>query len=78
MMGTAEKLAPFIKTRSRGSEIVPYVPHTWNVREPGAIVEVLVGPAASHGTEDAVRTMLATYGLNDVEVERSDIPYRAT
>ena len=78
MMGTTDKLAPFIKTRSRGSEIVPYIPHPWNVREPGAIVEVLIGPAAPPGAEDAVRTMLATYGLKDAEVERSDIPYRAT
>jgi hypothetical protein len=77
MMGTTDMLAPFIMTRSRGTEIVPYIPYPWNVREPGAIVEVLVGPAAPHGAEDAVRVMLATYGLKDVAIERSEIPYRA-
>lgn len=78
MTGTTDNLTPFIKTRSRGSDIVPYIPHPWNVREPGAIVEVLVGPAAPPGAEDAIRSMLATYGLKNVEIGRSDIPYRAT
>ena len=55
MMGTIDKLTPFIKTRSRASEIVPYIPHSWDVQEPGAIVEVLVGPAAPLGAEDSVR-----------------------
>jgi hypothetical protein len=78
MMGTTDVLTPFIKTRARGSEIVPYIPHPWNVREPGAVVEIMVGPAAPDGAEGAVRLMLATYGLKNVEVQRSGIPYRAT
>lgn len=77
LIGTADKLVPFIKTRSRGSEIVPYIPHPWNVREPGSIAEVLVGPAAPPGAEQAVRMLLKAYGLRDVEISRSAIPYRA-
>ena len=78
MIGVADNLRSFIQTRLRGSEIVPYIPHPWNVREPSAVVEVLVGPAAPAGAEAAVRTMLARYGLKELAVERSDIPYRST
>ena len=78
MMGTTDIFTPFIRTRSRNGDIIPYISHPWNVHEPGAIVEVLVGPAAPIGAEDAVRMMLATYAIGGVEVGRSDIPYRAT
>ena len=78
MVGIADKLAPFVKTRARGSDLVPYIPHPWDVREPGAIVEILVGPAAPPDAEDAVKALLAGYGITGVDVERSDIPYRVT
>ena len=78
MVGIQDKLKPFIETRSRGSEIIPYIPHPWNVREPGAIVKILVGPAAAPETEDAARTMLAIFGVNDIVIKRSSIPYRVT
>jgi len=67
-LGTSDKLVPFVKTRARGSELVPYIPHPWDVREPGAIVEILVGPAAPPDAEDAVRALLAGYGITGVDV----------
>jgi hypothetical protein len=78
MVGTPDKLAPFVKTRARGSNLVPYIPHPWDVREPGAIVEILVGPAAPPDAEDAVKALLVGHGITGVDVERSDIPYRVT
>lgn len=78
MAGTSDTLAPFVKTRARGSDLVPYIPHPWDVREPGAVVEILVGPAAPPAAEEAVMALLAGYGITGVEVGRSDIPYRAT
>jgi hypothetical protein len=68
----------YITTRLRGSEIVPYIPHPMPVREPEHIAEIVVGPAAPADAERAVRTMLATLGLDPaIEVSSSDIPYRA-
>jgi len=78
IVGTSDKLAPFVKTRVRGSDLVPYIQHPWDVLEPGAIVEILVGPAAPPGTEDAVKILLAGHGITGVDVKRSDIPYRIT
>lgn len=77
IMGSADYLRPAIKTRVRGSEIVPYIAHRWPVCEPGMVVEVMVGPAAGAEAEQSVRALLASKGLFDVKVERSKIPYRA-
>ena len=41
-----EKLGPITETRSRGSEIVPYIPSRLPVRSPGAITKIMIGPAA--------------------------------
>jgi hypothetical protein len=71
LMGQTSNLARYIKTRMRGSEIVPYVAHPFPIRAPGAIHEVLVGPAADAGAEDRVRDMLASHGLASVPVTRS-------
>ena len=78
IMGTLERLSPHVTTRPRGSEIVPYIPHQMPLREPRYITEIVVGPAASPGTERAVRTLLASLGLDpNIVVSQSDIPYRA-
>ncbi len=78
MAGTSDKLAPFVKTRVRGSDLVPYIPHPWDVSEPGAIVEILVGPAAPLDAEEALKALLGGYGITGIRIERSDIPYRVT
>ena len=78
IMGTPERLAPFVTTRYRGSEIVPYIPQPMPLREPGNILEIVVGPAAPTDTERTLRTMLGTLGIDpNVHICRSDIPYRA-
>jgi hypothetical protein len=78
IMGTPERLAPFVTTRYRGSEIVPYIPQPMPLREPGNILEIVVGPAAPTDTERTLRTILGTLGIDpNVHICRSDIPYRA-
>jgi hypothetical protein len=78
MTGPWEKLGPYVKTRSRGSDLIPYIHYPWDVHKPGAVAEILVGPAAPPGAEEAVRLLIAGYGATGIEIRRSDIPYRAT
>jgi hypothetical protein len=78
IMGAPERLLPHVTTRLRGSEIVPYIAHPMPLREPHHIAEIVVGPASPPDAEHTVITMLASLGLDaNVEVGRSDIPYRA-
>jgi Protein of unknown function (DUF2971) len=78
IMGMAARLAPYVTTRLRGSEIVPYIAHPMPLRESHNIVEIVVGPAAPPDVERTVRMMLNSLGVDpNVEVSRSDIPYRA-
>jgi hypothetical protein len=77
ILGTPARLAPHVVTRLRGSEIVPYIAHPMPLREPHNIVEIVAGPAAPIDAERTVRTLLNSLGVDpNVEVGRSDIPYR--
>ncbi|MGH7022223.1 MAG: DUF2971 domain-containing protein [Caulobacteraceae bacterium] len=74
MMGSGSMLKGAIKTRMRGSaEFVPYIALPWSVLEPGNIVEVVAGPAA---TAQVAERLLAASGLPGVAVNPSDIPYQ--
>jgi hypothetical protein len=78
MLNQRNNLMPYIKTRLRGSEIVPYIPHPQPIREPGIIAEIVVGPAAGPDAERTVRTMLDSFSIDPkIPIGRSDIPYRA-
>jgi hypothetical protein len=78
ILGLHEKLKPYIKTRVRGSEIVPYIPHKMPIRARHSIGKVVVGPAADPDAERTVRTLLESLGVDAaVPISRSDIPYRA-
>jgi hypothetical protein len=74
---SATKLLPFVKTRLRGSEMIPYIPQPWPVQEPGNVVEIVVGPAAPPDTERTLRKFLSSLGMDFENIRRSDIPYRA-
>lgn len=76
LLGAGDDLQPYIQTRARGSENVPYVAVPWRVREAGMIDEIIVGPAAALGAEEDVMAMLRHYGVNGVEVTRADFRYR--
>ncbi len=77
ILGQLEQLLPYISTRLRGSEIVPYVAHSMPVRD--SICEIVIGPAAPSDAERTVRVLLASLGVDpaNIPIRRSDIPYRA-
>ena len=76
ILGLRDKLKPFIKTRLRGNEVVPYIEHRLPIRS--SIVEIVAGPAAPCGAERKVQTLLNSIRVGAcVPVGRSDTPYRA-
>jgi hypothetical protein len=78
MLNQRNNLMPYIKTRLRGGEIVPYIPHPQPIREPRMIAEIVAGPAAGADAERTVRTMLNSFKMDpNIPISRSDIPYRA-
>lgn len=77
IMGTPSALSPHIRARFRGSEIVPYIAQPMQIREPGMITEIVLGPAAPLDTERTMHTLLDTLGVDrNIHIVRSDIPYR--
>jgi hypothetical protein len=77
LLNDRAQLDPLARFRTRGSTLVPYVPSPLRVRSPGAIIKVIVGPAADELAEDAVRAFLRRHGLSQDLVAKSDIPYTA-
>lgn len=77
MFGSQGSLSQYIKTRIRGNEIIPYVPHRMPLKQQGAITEIVIGPAAHKDSERTVKQMLSEIGVqHEVAVNRSPIPYR--
>ncbi|MEY4879112.1 MAG: hypothetical protein RJB62_581 [Pseudomonadota bacterium] len=78
IVGALGAFMPYVTTRLRGSEIIPYIPQPMLVQSRGAITEIVVGPAAPPGTERDLGIMLKRFGLEyEVEIKRSEIPYRS-
>jgi hypothetical protein len=78
ILGARSALAPYVKTRLRGSEIVPYIDQPMQVRDAGNVAEIVVGPAAHADTERTVRTLLESLDLDPaIAISQSKIPYRA-
>ena len=78
ILGTRRDLMPYIKTRLRGNEIVPYIPHEFPAFTDKNIVEIVLGPSSPKNAEQSIRTMLSSLGADpNIEIRRSDIPYRA-
>ena len=79
IMGMPKFLLPHIATRHRGSDIRPvYCASDAIARAAPHCRDRGRGPAASSDAERTVRTTLASLGLDpNIEVGRSDIPYRA-
>lgn len=63
IMGAPKHMLPFVTTRIRGSEIVPYISQPMPVREPNNILEIVVGPSSSADAERSVHTMLNSLGV---------------
>ncbi len=68
-----------IKYRTRGSSLVPYTEFGWKSATPCPLKRVWIGPAAAHDTTpESVKEFLKHHGYGDeIEVVKSDIPYRS-
>jgi hypothetical protein len=73
------KLAAYVETRTRGSNLIPFIKSPMAVRARGSIIEIMIGPSASTPeARDAVRSLLASQGMPDeLPIRQSVIPYRA-
>jgi hypothetical protein len=47
ILGMHDKLRPYIQTRMRGADIVPYIPYKMPIRKAHSIGQIQVGPAAN-------------------------------
>jgi Protein of unknown function (DUF2971) len=78
ILGLHDKLRPYIQTRIRGADIVPYLAYKMPVRKEHSIAHIVVGPAANPHAERTLLTMLKSLGItHDIPISRSLIPYRA-
>jgi hypothetical protein len=76
--GQITKLAPYVSTRTRGSETVPFIKSDMPIQKPGSIAEIVVGPSASADAEDFACALLRPFHDNPESiVRRSAVPYRA-
>jgi hypothetical protein len=78
MLGMRENQKRDLRTRIRGSEIVPYMEGYMPLRDRDGITEIGIGPAAVSSAEDAVHSLLQSLGVEPGDrIKRSRIPYRA-
>ena len=59
ILGESANLAPYVSTRSRGTETVPFIKS--DIRQPGSIAEIVIGPAAPPDAEDFACSLLAPF-----------------
>ena len=70
-----ENLTPYISTRSRRGDIVPFIKSDMLIQANGSVVEVVVGPSAPDSAEDGVRALFKPFhGAPASIVRRSTIP----
>jgi hypothetical protein len=70
-------LAPITETRTRGSTLVPFIRSSLPVRSAGAIMQILIDPAADSLSDDAVHALLRRHALPLDIVQQSGISYTA-
>jgi hypothetical protein len=71
VMGQTENLSSYVRYRQRAAERVPYVAHPFRVRRPGALGEIVIGPAAGGEVKAEVAQMLREFGVGGVRIVRS-------
>jgi hypothetical protein len=71
VMGQTENLASYVRYRQRAAERVPYVAHSFRIRGPGALHEIVIGPAAGDEAKAEVAQMLLKFGVGGVRIVRS-------
>jgi len=68
---------PDVKRRYRSHQMVKYREFDWRSRQPRALREIVVGPAADRDKAlQFARDCLASFGYKHVTVRQSQIPYR--
>jgi hypothetical protein len=73
-----DAIASHVCSRTRGSELVSYVPIDFPIANPGMLKRIWIGPAAAAGAERGVADLLRAHGMDaDRLIERSTIPYRS-
>jgi len=78
ILGTHHAQKDDVKTRIRGSEIVPYMESDLPLRKKDGIVDIVIGPAADPSTNGAVQRLLQSFGVDpEGRIRQSGIPYRA-
>lgn len=77
LINHVDVLAPLVKTRTRGSEIVSYLPIDFPLKRADVLRKVMVGPSALGAANTGVKNLLLAQGLKSVEVLDSSIPYRS-
>jgi hypothetical protein len=69
---------PPVKVRARRYALVKYREFDWRSVAPDALKKIVVGPAADDGAASQfVKDCLGLFHAKNVEVTRSEIPYRA-
>jgi hypothetical protein len=77
ILGESGKVQKFTDTRTRGSSLVPFIKRKMDLRTPGSIAEVVIGPAAHRDARHALHSLLVRFDLIDyVKIRSSAIPYR--
>jgi hypothetical protein len=61
IIGEIANLAPYISTRSRGAETVPFIKSDMPLQQPGSIVEIVIGSDAPSDAEDFVCSLLKPF-----------------
>jgi len=74
----ADETPPELMQRFRSYEVVKYREFDWKLTTPGALKQIIVGPAADrHKGKRFAEDCLAAFNCGKVPVTHSDIPYRA-
>jgi len=78
IIGEVAKLKPYVSTRTRGAETVPFIKSDMPLQTPGSIAEIVVGPSASAMPRIFVCSLLRPFHpAPETIVRRSTILYRA-
>lgn len=78
ILNTTDIIRDNIKTRVRGTLLVPYIPHPISIDQPDMIHEIVIGPAADKQMEKSLEFLLNEFGYRqEIKIRRSDIPFGA-
>ncbi len=70
IVGEGANLAPYVSTRSRGTETVPFIKSDMPLRQPGNIAEIVIGPTAPSDAEEFVCSLLTPFHSNPRSIIR--------